>query len=90
MSINVSQIVSGHVNELLNRNADISKVRMNICRKCPLFLDELGGICNPRLYLNPDNDDVSTRKKSGYNSGCGCRLSAKTRLSNAHCPNDKW
>ena len=33
----VGDIVKGHVNELLNRNEDISKVRMDICRKCPLF-----------------------------------------------------
>ena len=86
----VGDIVKGHVNELLNRNEDISKVRMDICRKCPLFISELGGICNPRLYLNVETGDVSTKKMDGYVSGCGCRLSAKTRLSKSRCPNGKW
>lgn len=86
----VSDIVKGHVNELLGINGDISKVRMDICRKCPLFLNELGGICNPRLYLNVKTGDVSTMKKDGYVNGCGCRLAAKTRLSGSRCPNGKW
>lgn len=86
----VGDIVKGHVNELLNRNEDISKVRMDICRKCPLFKNELGGICNPKLYLNVETGDVSTKKMDGYVNGCGCRLAAKTRLSRSQCPNGKW
>ena len=86
----VVNIIKGHVNELLDINKDISKVRMDICRKCPLFLNELGGICNPKLYLSAETGDVSTYKKDGYVNGCGCRLSAKTRLSGSRCPNDKW
>ena len=85
----VSDIVKGHVNELLGINGDISKVRMDICRKCPLFLNELGGICNPRLYLNVKTVDVSTMKKDCYVNGCGCRLAAKTRLSGSRCSNNK-
>lgn len=86
----IKNIVKGHVNELLGLNKNISQVRMDICRKCPLFLNELGGICNPRLYLNVETGDVSTRKIDGYVNGCGCRLSAKTRLSSSRCPNGKW
>ena len=86
----IKDIVKGHVNELLGLNKDISLVRMDICRRCPLFLNELGGICNPRLYLNVETGDVSTKKKDGYVNGCGCRLSAKTRLSGSKCPNGKW
>lgn len=86
----IGQIIKGHVNELLDINKDISQVRMDICRKCPLFLNELGGICNPKLYLNAKTGDVSTVKMDGYVSGCGCRLSAKTRLSKSKCPNNKW
>ena len=54
----IKDIVKGHVNELLGLNKDISRVRMDICRRCPLFLNELGGICNPRLYLNVETGDV--------------------------------
>ena len=86
----IKDIVKGHVNELLGLNQDISQVRMNMCRRCPLFLNELGGICNPTLYLDAKTGDVSTKKKDGYVNGCGCRLSAKTRLSGSKCPNGKW
>ena len=50
----------------------------------------MGGICNPKLYLNPKTGDVSTKYKDGYGKGCGCRLQAKTKLTGARCPNDKW
>ena len=86
----IGKIIKGHVNELLDINKDISQVRMDICRKCPLFLNELGGICNPKLYLNAETEDVSTVKMDGYVNGCGCRLAAKTRLSGSRCPNNKW
>ena len=29
-------------------------------------------------------------KRAGYKNGCGCRLSAKTSLTNAICPVGKW
>lgn len=50
----------------------------------------MGGICNPKLYLNPKTGDVSTKYKDGYGKGCGCMLVKKTKLTGAHCPNDKW
>ena len=86
----IGNIVKGHVNELLGLNKDISQERLKICKVCPLFLNSLGGLCNPKLYLNPNTGDVSTKYKDGYGKGCGCRLQAKTKLINAHCPNDKW
>lgn len=86
----IGNIVRGHVNELLGLNKDISQERMKICKVCPLFLNSMGGMCNPKLYLNPQTGDVSTKYKDGYGKGCGCRLQAKTKLPNAHCPNDKW
>lgn len=88
--MNVGQIVQGHAAELLGLNKDISQERMKICKMCPLFLNSMGGICNPKLYLNPETGDVSTTYKDGYGKGCGCRCLAKTRLVNAHCPNGKW
>ena len=47
-------------------------------------------MCNSRLWLNVNTGDVSTTAKTGYERGCGCRLSAKTRLANAKCPAGKW
>lgn len=43
-------------------------------------------MCNSRLWLNVETGDVSTNARPGYQNGCGCRLNAKTRLVNAHCP----
>lgn len=86
----VGNIIKGHINEILGLNKDISKERLKICKECPLFLDQFGGICNPKLYMNPKTQDISLEPKDGYNNGCGCRLLAKTTIPDAKCPNDKW
>ena len=86
----IGQIVKGHVNEVLGLNQDISKIRMNICKQCPLFKDTLGGVCNAKLWLNPTTGDIAMSRQPGYYKGCGCRLLAKTTISTAHCPAKKW
>ena len=88
--MNVIDIVTGHTKELLNLGEDLSKNRLRICYSCPLYSNKLGGICNSKLWLNVNTGDVSTTAKSGYKRGCGCRLSAKTRLAQAKCPAGKW
>lgn len=90
MELPITNIVKGHVNELLNLNADISKNRIEICKNCPLFKNEWGGICNEKLWLDPDTNTVSIKPKEGYVQGCGCRLLAKTTLPNAKCVAGKW
>lgn len=86
----VGNIIKGHVNEVLGLNVDLKQKRLEICRKCPLFKDVLGGLCNSQLWLNPRTGDVSTDSKDGYYRGCGCRLQAKTTLITAICPAKKW
>lgn len=86
----IGHIIKGHINEALNLNKDISKSRMQICLSCPLYSPILGGICNSKLWLDPLTGEVSTNKKDGYVNGCECRLSAKTRLTDAKCPANKW
>lgn len=86
----VKNIIHGHYNELLDKNSDISKPRLQICYACPLYSTKLGGICNNKLWLNMTTGDVSTEAKPGYKNGCSCRLNAKTRLPNAVCPLGKW
>lgn len=83
-------IVSGHVNELLGLNKDISQERMKICKTCPLYKPSFGGVCNHSLWLNPQTLDISDRAKPGYIRGCGCRLNSKTRLPYASCPAHRW
>lgn len=56
----IGQIVKGHVNEVLGLNKDISEQRLKVCYSCPLYSTKLGGLCNNRLWLNPNTGDVST------------------------------
>lgn len=86
----VSNIIKGHVNEFLGLEKDLSEERMKICLRCPIYSEILGGVCNPKLWINPETDDISLRKKPGYVQGCSCRLKAKTTLVNEHCPANKW
>ena len=84
-------IIDGHVKEALGSNQSISESRMQICRECPLYKQStVGPVCNSRLWLNIDTNQVSNTKKPGFKNGCGCRLNAKTRLSYSHCPLKKW
>jgi hypothetical protein len=89
--MSVKQILQGHLNELLNKGEELSKARMLICKACPLYkMSALGPICNPELYLNPLTNTTNHIGGPGMHRGCACRLNAKTRLEDAHCPNDKW
>lgn len=90
MKLPIAQIIDGHVKEALGLNQDISETRLSICKQCPLYSYSMGGKCNNRLWLNVDTGEVSTTKQPGFRNGCGCRLLAKTRLINAHCPLNKW
>lgn len=88
--IGIGNIISGHINEALGLNKDISEARLRICKKCPIYLSRYGGICNPKLWINPKTNEISTEKKDGYIKGCGCRVLAKTTLVNSHCVANKW
>lgn len=88
--INPINIAEGFGRALIGSNKDISEARMKICRKCPIFNPNSGGICNKRLWFNPDNGDVSLEKKAGYIRGCGCFLKAKTTVASESCPANKW
>ena len=89
--MSLKQIITGTANELLGRNQDLWEVRMNICKKCPLFEESGFGLrCNPSLYLNPETGDTSSVSKANYYRGCGCRLEAKTRCTDCKCPASKW
>ena len=63
--------------------------REKICKKCPIC-DLDNWICNAKLYLNPETNDVSVIQKKGYIKGCGCILKFKIPNSNKHCPAKKW
>ena len=87
---NVGNIVKGMVNDALDLNQDISETRLKICRICPIYSSQYGGLCNRKLWLNPKTGDVSIEKKDGYYKGCGCKLSWKTTVIDEQCPAGKW
>lgn len=88
--MNVLDIINGTFKNIFNLNEELKNNRLKICYRCPLYSKLLGGICNNRLWLNVKSGEVSTKKKEGFNRGCGCILESKARLSDATCPNGKW
>ncbi len=61
--------------------------RLKLCRKCPLYNN---GVCNQRLFYNPQTGDVSSTPKGGYTSGCGCIIKYKVKSRVERCPVGKW
>lgn len=87
---NVGHIVKGIVNDALDLNMDISEKRMQICRICPLYSKKFDGMCNSKLWLNPETGEVSLENLGGMKRGCGCKLSWKTKVVDEVCPAGKW
>ena len=50
-------IIDGHLKELFNKEEDLSRQRVTICKSCPLYeIDSvLGELRNSKLYLNVSN-----------------------------------
>ena len=71
----ITNIVNGHLNELLGNNEEIAKARIRICKKCPIMKDSfMGYVCSSKLWLNPKTGDISTERKDGYNAGVDLML----------------
>ncbi len=87
----VKSIVLGHVDEFLNRNEDFYNKRIQICRRCPLMIETaFGKVCDSKRYLDPKTMQSSYKFTPGSIKGCGCRLDAKTRRPDEHCPAKLW
>ena len=63
--------------------------RLNICQHCGIY-DSVRKVCNGALYINPNNNDVSTKPRQGYIKGCDCYIPRKVLNNNAKCPAGKW
>lgn len=87
---NIRDIVTGHLYELRGNHTYLMTKRMSVCRGCPLYKYKNGGICRSDLWINPLTNEISATEKPEYVRGCGCRLNAKTRIPEAHCPAGKW
>lgn len=90
--MSISQIAEGFYNNLTDKEKNLYKDRMTVCRNCKLRkVDSIfGEMCNSRLYLNPNTDEISKTRKAGSKRGCGCVLRAKTRVKTSKCPLGKW
>lgn len=56
---NALDILQGHINEVLNREEDLSQSRLEICKQCPGFKNSVafGPICDSTKYMSPDGTD---------------------------------
>lgn len=83
------QITEGHLKEITRQENELHDQRIAICKKCPLYESgPLGPICSSRKCVK--GDEVFKYPEPGATCGCGCRLSAKTRLKGATCVLNKW
>lgn len=87
----ISQIAQGFFNNAFKLNDNLYSKRIKICRECPLLkIDSLfGEVCNSALYIN-SNNETSKSPKVGFVKGCGCVMSSKARVDEAHCVINKW
>lgn len=89
---NINQIVKGTINNILSKEENLYKKRITICKKCKLLTQTkiFGEVCNSKIYLNPNTDEISSEPKLGFKRGCGCVIGSKTRVRESHCPLGKW
>lgn len=86
----IKEIIKGHLKELINANEELCNERLEICKRCPLYIvKSYGAVCNNKLWINK-KDEVSRYPREGYVRGCNCRLTAKARLENECCVIHKW
>lgn len=90
--MSITQIVKGTVNNILDKEEELSKTRKKICKSCKLLttVKIFGEVCNSNLFLNPITDEISYNPKPGFIHGCGCVINSKTRVREARCPLKKW
>ena len=90
--MSVNQIIEGTWKNILNLDEALYNKRIAICHECKIINKGtiFGDVCSSSLYLNPITNEVSEVEKKGFIQGCGCVLSSKTRVKDAHCPAWKW
>ena len=68
----------------------IYKVRLKLCKQCPIYSKEDGGTCSDKLYLNPITNKVTSKSSKEFIRGCGCKLRLKAKWEDEKCPAGKW
>jgi hypothetical protein len=84
----IGNVVKGNASKLVGADVDLPAARKEICKKCLIYSRE--GLCNNKLYLNPETNDVAVEPAEGYVRGCGCVIDVKTKNPTSHCPAKKW
>lgn len=71
---------------------ELAEIRMEICRKCPLYVEDpiVGPKCDNRKYLDVDEDKAYPTWKPGRIRGCNCLLKYKVMSPSNKCIAGKW
>lgn len=81
----ITNIVNGHLNELLGNNEEIAKARIRICKKCPIMKDSfMGYVCSSKLWLNPKQEIYQQNVKMVINVDAGVDLMLKLEILSLH------
>ena len=88
----MGQVIEGHFKEITRTENDLYSDRIKICKECPLYSvkDGIGEICDPKKCINTKTNSIEILPGQDVICGCGCRLSAKTRVKSASCVLNKW
>ena len=70
------------------RELNIEK-RLEICKQCPIY-SPINDTCNSKLWINPNNNLISTTQRAGYIRGCGCHIKYKVKNKASQCIAGKW
>lgn len=81
----ITNIVNGHLNELLGNNEEIAKARIRICKKCPIMKDSfMGYVCSSKLWLNLKQEIYQQNVKMVINVDAGVDLMLKLEILSLH------
>lgn len=86
----IGDIFEGHIKEITKQENDLYNERIKICKKCPLYSERLGGVCDSKKCWDETKKQIVFYPGKGITCGCGCRLQAKTRLISSKCVLNKW
>lgn len=85
----IKDIAEGWTNYALDRESELSEIRMKVCRKCPLYNNE-NDRCDASRCINVKTGKMEMGPGKDIVCGCNCYVSKKSRVLNAKCVLNKW
>ena len=85
----IKDIAEGWTNYALGKEKELSESRMKICRECPLYNNQKD-TCDSKKCWDKVNQKLVEYPGKNIICGCGCYLSAKTKLPRATCVLNRW